>query len=280
MSVVKENAYAKLNLCLAVGDKAENGYHFIESVMQTVSLSDTLWVETAEDIRLECNVPYLPTNEKNLAYRAAQAFFKASGIKGGARIRLEKRVPVCAGLGGGSADAAAVLRALNKLYGAPLSQTALAEAASTLGADVPFCVSGGTAFAFGFGEKLCPLPSAKLYFVLITDNTPLSTPQMYKELDEGVRSPANAISCKAAIENGDIKGAARLAANSFLLLAARKCPSVMKNISLLKENGALGACITGKGPTVFGAFTSKEAAQLCHDAINGSVFCESVDISE
>lgn len=280
MSVITEKAYAKLNLCLKVGERAENGYHFVESVMQTISLFDTVTVEDAKGISVVSNSKFLPANEKNIAYRAALLFFEESGINGGARIGLEKRIPVCAGLGGGSADAAAVLRALNKIHGGVLSKEALLKIAARLGADVPFCVYGGTAFAFGFGEKLSSLPEAKLYYVLVTDSVPLSTPQMYKELDGGERTEADASLCKAAIIEGDLDKAARLTCNSFLALALKKCPKAEKSLSLLKQNGALGACITGKGPTVFGSFTSKESAQRCHAAIKGSVFCESVVISE
>ncbi len=276
MKIITEKAYAKLNLCLAVGDKAENGYHYVESVMQSVSLYDTVTVEKADSITLVCDKAFLPTDEKNLAYKAAKMFFENSTISGGAHIKLEKSIPVCAGMGGGSADAAAVLRALNVLYGAPINSEGLLTLAAGIGADVPFCVNGGTAFAYGFGEKLAPLPHIKLYYVLLTDETPLSTPEMYKALDLGLASPASAMPCKAAVEQGNAEKAASTVCNSFLLLAADKCPKVSTNIKLLKNHGAVSACITGKGPTVFGVYTSKAEAEKVCAQISGAIFCESV----
>ncbi len=280
MNEIAEKAYAKVNLCLKVGERAENGYHFLKSVMQSVSLCDTVTVEKASDISLLCDAPDLPFEEENLAFKAANAFFKACGVCVGARIKLSKRIPVCAGLGGGSADAAAVLRALNALYGEPLGRNELFSAAASLGADVPFCVLGGTAIAEGFGERLSPLPQTKLYYVLLTDKTQLSTPLMYKAFDEGGHaSPVDADGCIAAIRAGDAAGAARLAGNSFYALAAEKCPAVAANAARLAGCGADGVCITGKGPTVFGAFEKREKALACAEKLGG-VFCESAVIGE
>lgn len=276
MKSVKEPAYAKLNLCLNVGKRTESGYHLLESVMQSVSLCDTVTVAAADRTALRCDAPGLPTDGGNLALRAAAEFFAESGVVGGADITLEKRVPVGAGLGGGSADAAAVLRALNALYGRPLDAGTLLRLAARIGADVPFCVFGGTAFAEGFGEKLKRLPDLKLYYVLVTDETPLSTPEMYRKLDGRRPSPVRAAECALAAERGDAAGAAALAGNSFTALAAEKCPLVRVNIEKLLKNGAVGASVTGKGPTAFGAFTSKSAALKCSAALKGSVFCESV----
>lgn len=280
MKEVTEKAYAKVNLCLEVVRRAENGCHFIKSVMQSVNLCDVVTVEKASSISLLCDAPDLPRGEGNLAFKAAAAFFNACGASGGARIRLYKRIPVCAGLGGGSADAAAVLRALNALYGKPLGKEELLAAAASLGADVPFCVFGGTAIAEGFGEKLSPLPQAKLYYVLITDKTRLSTPLMYAALDErGRASPVDADGCIAAVRAGEAGAAARLAGNSFYRLAAEKCPAVAANAARLAECGADGVCITGKGPTVFGAFEQREKALSCAERLCG-VFCQSALIGE
>lgn len=280
MNITTEKAYAKLNLCLNVGSRAPNGYHYVQSVMQAVSLCDTLTIEKANGISLQCNDSDLPGGCDNLAYRAAESFFRASGISGGAHISLEKRIPVCAGLGGGSADAAAVLRALNRLYGSPLSRAELLSAAATLGADVPFCVCGGTAYADGFGERIAPLPDIRLYYVLVPSDVKLSTPQMYAELDRAVPPYIDTKRLVAAISEGDVSAAAACAGNSFLPTAKRKCPKVGENIRLLLRHGAASACITGKGPTAFGAFADRQAALSCAEALPDTIFCESVPLIE
>lgn len=269
VEVAVEKAYAKLNLCLAVGRKAECGYHYVESVVQTLSLSDTLVAEKtkkAGNVELAVAGARLPEGEKNIAYRAARLFFEASRVGGGARLRLEKRIPIAAGLGGGSADAAAVLRALNRLYAKPLTLRRLLELAGSLGADVPFCLRGGTAFAEGFGEKLSFLPQTAFYYVLMKGEKRLPTPLMYSLLDEKGGADADASACRDALARGDREGAARLASNSFLALATEKCPSLTEHVAFLLQNGAKSACVTGKGPTVFGVFTDREKAHACFEA--------------
>jgi len=280
MISVTERAYAKLNLCLTVGGRLENGYHLIESVMQSISLCDTVGITKSNTLSLGCGNRGLPTDSGNLAHRAATLFFAESGIKGGAHIDIEKRIPVCAGLGGGSANAAAVLRGLNKLYGTPFDTAALCRLGAALGADVPFCITGGTAFATGVGEKLLPLPHTPLYYVLMFDQTPLSTPQMYAALDAGVKAPANAAACRDAVLGGNSVGAAQCAANSFYAVALEKCPQIGVNRGKLMQNGAIAATVTGKGPTVFGVFCDQNAAQRCANAINGAFFCQSVPAFE
>lgn len=275
MNAVTEKAYAKLNLSLTVGGVLPNGYHSIESVMQSISLHDVLRIEKSDGISLVCNKPFIPTDERNLAYKAAQLFFRQSGIRGGAAISITKRIPVCAGLGGGSTDGAATLRGLNRLYGAPFSMAELTAMSASLGADVPFCVKGGTVYATGVGDVLEGLPHLPMYYLLIYDKTPLSTPKMYKALDEGRASPSDSAAVRWAVIEGDSQGAARLAANSFLAVATEACPVIEANISALLEMGAVTATVTGKGPTVFGAFGSKEAALLASRKIKGT-FAESV----
>lgn len=276
MSIVKEYAAAKLNLCLTVGDILPNGYHALESVMQTVSLCDTISVSKADEISLACSAPYIPTDSRNLAHKAATLFFKESGISGGAHIHIAKRIPVCAGMGGGSTDAAATLRALNKLYGKPFTLKQLCAMSSQLGADVPFCVRGGTAYVTGVGDKIQPLPHLPLHYVLIFDKTPLSTPKMYAKLDAGVKAPSNAAACMSAVAAGDKQSAAALAANSFLAVATEACPAVAENISTLLAHGAAAATITGKGPTAVGVFTSRSAAVRCVKSIKKATICKSV----
>ncbi len=279
MTVLTERAYAKLNLCLTVGDVLPNGYHSLESVMQSISLYDTVKIEKAENVSLNCEKSRLPTDEKNLAFRAAELFFRQSGIKGGACIELTKHIPVCAGLGGGSSDAAATLRALNRLYGNPFTVDELAKLSAPLGADVPFCVKGGTVFATGVGDVLEVLPHASFYYVLLFDKTPLSTPKMYALLDGGGASPSDSRACREAILAGDTEKAAHLAANSFYDVAKGVCSAVEANALLLLKHKALAATVTGKGPTVFGVFICEKDAV---DAANatGGILCQSVAFSE
>lgn len=279
MTSLTERAYAKLNLCLTVGGVLPNGYHALESVMQSISLYDTVKIKKAESIVLSSDAKFLPTDSRNLAYKAAELFFKESGINGGAVIELTKRIPVCAGLGGGSSDGAATLRGLNRLYGTPFTVDELAKLSAPLGADVPFCVKGGTVFATGVGDVLEVLPHAPLYYVLLFDKTPLSTPKMYALLDGGGASFSDSRACREAILEADMEKAAHLAANSFYAVAKDVCPAVETNAALLIQNGALAATVTGKGPTVFGVFTNEKTAASAAKA-TGGILCKSVSLGE
>ena len=176
MDSVTERACAKINLTLSVGAKRADGYHDISSVMQTISLCDTLKLTKADTLTLECSRRSLPTGDTNLAYRAAALFFAKTGIGGGASIYLKKYIPVAAGLGGGSSDAAAVLRGLNQLYDVGLTSDELCEMGAELGADVPFCVTGGTALATGIGELLAPVQNnVTMHFVVTAGGEGAST---------------------------------------------------------------------------------------------------------
>lgn len=264
-----ERAYAKLNLCLSVKARLENGYHSLESIMQSLSLHDTLYLEKADHIAVDCEgVP----QESNIVTKAALAFFAETGINGGVHIRIEKHIPMEAGLGGGSSDAAAALRALNRIYGAPLSVSRLCAIAATLGADVPFCVQGGCAFAEGIGEKLAALPHRDLHFVLIFNKAKLSTPQMYRLLDERGGDSVDAAQMKNAILHGDIKEIKASLGNSFLPLAASLVPEIGTEIALFSSLGG-AACISGKGPTVFALFDD-EAAARCAAQKCGGIYCK------
>lgn len=270
-----EKAYAKLNLSLEVGGVLENGYHLIKSVMQSISLHDTVTLKRSRGISLNVGSNRVPSDSRNIAYKAAELFFKESGIDGGAEIELKKSIPVCAGLGGGSSDGAAVLRGLNRLYGTPFSAERLTALGASLGADVPFCIKGGTAFATGIGEVLEPLPKPRLFFVLLFDRTPLSTPKMYAALDRGSKSPADAEACRKALLAGDTEGICASVSNSFLTLAKAECEAIERNINALLQNGARHTSITGKGPTVFGVFAEEEEAKTCAEKVRGT-FCFSV----
>ncbi len=272
--MITENAYAKLNLALAVGGRADNGYHYVDSLMQTVSLYDTVSVEKGEGICLSCSDARLPTDGRNLAVKAANAFFAHTGILGGARIHIEKRIPEGAGLGGGSADGGAVLRALDKLYGTRLDSHTLCRIAAPLGADVPFCTLGGTARATGFGEALEVLEDRELCFVLLFGKVSLSTPRMYAALDSGVNCYPDTGELFEAWAADPVAALRRWGGNSFLPLSAAEDASVKSNISRLCALGGAYACISGKGPTVFALFESEQAAmRAARDS--GGIFCKS-----
>lgn len=259
-----EKAYAKVNLTLAVGEKRPDGYHEIVSVMQRVSLCDTLTAErTASGISLTCSDPALPAGEENLAHRAASLFFRETGIAGGAALTLEKRIPSQAGLGGGSSDAASVLLALRKLYAPALSDTELETMAAALGSDVPFFIHGGTQLATGRGEVLSPLPPlTDGWFVIVKPTESFSTPSMYRRLDE--LPPA----CTPPLPPLQY-GLPALAAGLFNRFeAAIPAGSAVWDIKArLAAYGALASLLSGSGSAVFGLFDTETAARAAVEAL-------------
>lgn len=260
-----EKAYAKINLTLDVTGKSADGYHEIKTIMQSVSLCDTVSVERAEEITVSSNKKVIPTHKRNLAYIACEKFFEATGIKGGANIHIKKHIPVAAGLAGGSTDAAAVLRALNRLYKAGLAVEELCRIGASFGADIPYCVQGGTAFCEGIGEVITALPKLpKLDIVISIGGEGMSTPVMYAEIDKRKDLPKiDNDGMASAIKAGDINGVAARLGNVFEEICAEKRPFVRTIKALMLENGALGAAMSGSGPSVFGIFPDKTAAESC-----------------
>lgn len=259
-----EKAYAKVNLTLAVGEKRPDGYHEVVSVMQRVSLCDTLTAEqTREGITLTCSDPALPSGEENLAHRAASLFFRETGIVGGAALTLEKRIPSQAGLGGGSSDAASALLALRKLYAPALSDTELETMAAALGSDVPFFIRGGTQLATGRGEVLSPLPPlTDGWFVIVKPTESFSTPAMYRRLDE--LPPA----CTPPLPplQGGLPALASGLFNRFE--AAIPAGSAVWDIKArLAAYGALASLLSGSGSAVFGLFDTETGARAAVEAL-------------
>lgn len=259
-----EKAYAKVNLTLAVGEKRPDGYHEVVSVMQRVSLHDTLTAEqTREGITLTCSDPALPSGEENLAHRAASLFFRETGIAGGAALTLEKRIPSQAGLGGGSSDAASALLALRKLYAPALPDTELETMAAALGSDVPFFIRGGTQLATGRGEVLSPLPPlTEGWFVIVKPTESFSTPAMYRRLDE--LPPA----CTPPLPplQGGLPALAAGLFNRFE--AAIPAGSAVWDIKArLAAYGALASLLSGSGSAVFGLFDTETAARAAVEAL-------------
>lgn len=260
-----EKAYAKINLTLDVTGKRSDGYHEIKTIMQSVSLCDILSVERAVDITITASKKSIPTDRHNLAYIACQRFFEATGIKSGAKIHIKKHIPVAAGLAGGSTDAAAVLRALNKLYKTGLSVEELCKIGATFGADIPYCIRGGTALCEGIGEVITPLPALpKLEIVISIGGEGMSTPVMYSEIDKRKDLPAiDNQGMIHAIQEQDINGIIARLGNVFEEVCTERRPFVGTIKALMLENGALGAVMSGSGPSVYGVFPDKAAADAC-----------------
>ncbi|HBD85973.1 MAG TPA: 4-(cytidine 5'-diphospho)-2-C-methyl-D-erythritol kinase [Clostridiales bacterium] len=271
MTAAMEKAYAKLNLSLDVLGKRPDGFHDLRMVMQSAALCDDVHVTlTNGGFSAETDRDYIPCDDRNSALKAAKAFFAAAGIRdGGAAIRIKKRIPVCAGLGGGSSDAAAVLRALNRLTGAGLSARQLEAVAEGVGSDVPFCVSGGTALAQGRGERITPLPPLPACAVVICmPNFTASTPELFSRIgSRASRCRPDTDGMVKAIEAGDLAGVARRMYNVFEDVLGRRAADVRGMKNRLLDSGALGAVMSGTGSAVFGLFETDSAAAKARDAL-------------
>lgn len=281
MNSIKEKAYAKLNISLDVSSRRQDGYHDMVMVMQTISLYDDieLSLEDGGRVRAKTNLPFIPGDERNLAVKAAMKFLEATGHEGqGMFIKIVKKVPVGAGMGGGSSDAAAVLRALNRLYGFPLSTAELEELSCAVGSDVAFCVAGGTALATGRGEKLRPLPPLPdCLFVVCKPEFSISTPELFRKLDQiPLRRHPDTAGLLSAIELGDLSQMCRRMYNVFEDVEDRRLRTVSEIKSILLDHGALGAVMTGTGSAVFGVFRPEAAVEeLCALLRKDYGFCES-----
>lgn len=260
---VTSHACAKVNLTLTVGARRGDGYHDVSTVMQTVDLCDTLTVTTGEGgLTMTCTDSALPADGDNLVLRAARAFFAETGLPvPDLCFALEKHIPSQAGLGGGSSDAAAVLRALRTLYAPSLTDAALERMAAKLGSDVPFFIRGGTALAMGRGERIAPLPPLTTgWFVLVKPPEGFSTPEMYRRLDEIPPEPPRSDGMTEALAAGDIRAVAAALCNSFQRVVPPDSAVWAIKDALLAQ-GALGAQLSGSGSAVFGLFQREEAAR-------------------
>ena len=265
------NAPAKINLYLDILGRRADGYHDVEMVMQTVSLCDTVTVARTkhENINLTCSVPISGPVERNTAYLAAQAFFEHANIfNPGIDIHIKKRISICAGLAGGSADAAAVLNALNQIFDTNISKEELAKLGEKIGADVPFCVHGGTMLATGTGttlEALSPMP--KCHFVIVKPDIATSTRAAYEASDVSTSSKNNSEkNVISAIAANDLQALSRSLYNRFEeVLAISEVEEIKR---LLIYHGALNACMSGSGSAVFGIFADETQATKCKDTLS------------
>ena len=279
-STVTERANAKVNLTLAVGTKRPDGYHEVETVMTAVDLFDTVTVSRHPGIRDEliCDPPVTERPEDNLCMKALRVFFQELGVKEDfVTITLQKRIPTQAGLGGGSSDAAAVLRGLRTLYAPDMTDTRLEEMAAELGSDVPYFIRGGTAAATGRGERLAPLPPMpECWFVIVKPEESHSTAAMYAAIDS-VKAERGADSqcMRQGLAAGDLRQIAAGLSNDFqqVLPEGSAVPAIVRS---LREQGALNAQMTGSGSAVFGLFRHREDAEAAADVLKGTyphTFC-------
>ena len=267
MEKIKITACAKINLSLSVLGKREDVYHELDTVMQSVDLSDTVYIEKCRGIITDCKGI---SAEENIAARAARLFCEKTGAEG-CKIKIEKRIPAAAGLGGGSADAAAVLAGLNRLYKTGISKTELCEIAVKIGADVPFLIAGGTARARGIGEKLTPLmPLKDCWFLLAKAEEKPSTAEMFSRLDStdyikpDIEKTVNAVNC------GDLNGVLENLGNSFEILWSK---SPLKE--MLSSTHPAACSLSGSGPARFAVYGDLNSALRARDKLSAKgVFCE------
>ena len=279
-------ACAKLNLTLDVLGKRPDGYHDMKMVMQSITLSDalTLTPNDGKGLRVASNLGFLPADRSNLAAVAALRYWQARNCpEEDLDIRIQKRIPVCAGMAGGSSDAAAVLRALNERDGNPLTPAQLARVGESVGSDVPYCVLGGTALAEGRGEILTSLPALpQCWVVVCKPDFAISTPELFRQIDSvRLRCRSDTAGVLHALEAGDLEGVARRMYNVFEdVLPERQRARVAEIKSVLIQRGALGATMSGTGPTAFGLFReeqqAKSAAALLSENYQETFLCQTV----
>ena len=274
MKKVEEKAYAKINLVLNIGDLRPDGYHDIQTIMQSLELHDDVTVEQTggTGITVTASVDTIPTDESNLAVKAVKAFAAKTGVPAdGLSIHIEKRIPVAAGLGGGSSDAAATLRALNVLYETNLSVDELAEIGIEVGSDVPFCVHGGCAYVEGTGDMVVPTtPMPQCIIVIGKPDLAISTEKMYQRFDQAElpQRADHTPEIMLGLRWENLKAVAESVGNAFeqvLMKNERNTVDMMKEV--MNQFGTLGTAMTGSGPAVFGIFDNELYARVASETL-------------
>lgn len=277
MDQITLKAYAKVNLTLDIKGRRADGYHLLRSVMQSISLADTVTLQKksrGQGISIQCSQPWIPTDERNICWRAVEAFAKHTQVPGGVAvaISLEKNIPAAAGLGGGSADAAAVLHGLNTLYGTGLELAELQQIGLAVGADVPFCLQGGTCLVEGIGEAVTPVgPFPSTVMVLVKPKAGVSTAEIYRSLDpaaHGGNSTDRLLEYLASQTDTPLSGVLE---NALESVTAVLLPEVGLWKGRLLEHGALASLMSGSGPTVFGLFAEEASARRFRDRFQDEV---------
>ncbi|WP_207717335.1 4-(cytidine 5'-diphospho)-2-C-methyl-D-erythritol kinase [Anaerosporobacter faecicola] len=265
MNTIMLKAYAKINIGLDVLGKRPDGYHDVRMIMQTIRLYDKLNMKRIgkDEIILKTNLAYLPTNENNLVYKAIQLLREEFHIKQGVYVELQKHIPVAAGLAGGSSDAAAALIGMNRLFHLKLTKADLMKRAVTLGADIPYCILGGTALSEGIGEVLTPLaPMPRAYIIIAKPPINVSTKYVYEnlKLDEQTKHP-DIDGIMEAIQTRNLVGITERLCNVLEEVTIERYPVIQEIKDTLLSYGAMNALMSGSGPTVFGVFQDLELAK-------------------
>lgn len=280
MNQIRLKALAKINLGLDVIRRREDGYHEVKMIMQTINLYDQIEIKKTREagIKVKTNLFYLPCNENNLVYKAAKLLMDEFGIRDGVEIDLKKRIPVAAGMAGGSSDAATVLFGINKIFGLKLSLKDLMERGVRIGADVPYCLMRGTALAEGIGEKLTALkPMPKCHVLIAKPGISVSTKFVYENLHlEDVKSHPDIDCIIECIESGDLKGAAGSMGNVLEEVTIPAYPVIQDIKDAMNRNGALGAMMSGSGPTVFGLFDDIKLAKKAYAEIKSAKLAKQI----
>lgn len=283
MDRLELKALGKINLGLDVLGRRENGYHDVRMVMQTVYLYDRIIMKKSKTpgIRLETNLYYLPVNENNLAYQAAQMLMDEFHMEEGVSIQLDKHIPVAAGMAGGSSNAAAVLFGMNRMFSLGLSQKELMERGVKLGADVPYCIMRGTVLAEGIGEILTPLsPMPKCYVLIAKPAISVSTKMVYEKLDSHeIEDHPDIDGILAGLKAGDLKKVAGSMGNVLERVTVDAYPVIDQIKKMMIKEGALNAMMSGSGPTVFGIFEEKVTARKAADAIRDARLTKQVYVT-
>lgn len=283
MNEYQIKAYAKINLGLDVVRRLENGYHEVKMVMQTVGIYDVLDFERTDGgIVITTDSGELPTDENNLIYKAAKLMMEAYPVNGGVKIHLEKHIPIAAGMAGGSTDAAATLKGMNRLFDLGCTLQELMELGVKIGADVPYCVMGGTALAEGIGEKLTPLaPAPDCYVLVAKPDINVSTKYVYEHLDaqEIVKHP-DIDGMVEAIAEESLQGILDRMENVLETVTVSAYPVIRTIKDRMKELGAINSLMSGSGPTVFGIFVEKDMARRAYDKLEEEQLAKQIFLTE
>lgn len=283
MNEYRIKAYAKINLGLDVVRRLENGYHEVKMVMQTVDIYDVLdFQRTAGGIVITTDSGELPTNEDNLIYKAAKLMIEKYHITEGVKIHLEKHIPIAAGMAGGSTDAAATLKGMNRLFDLGCTLKDLMELGVNIGADVPYCVMGGTALAEGIGEKLTPLaPAPDCYVLVAKPDINVSTKYVYEHLDaQEIRKHPDIDGMVEAIAEESLQGILDRMENVLETVTVSAYPIIQKIKDRMKELGAINSLMSGSGPTVFGIFVEKDMARRAYDKLEEEQLAKQIFLTE
>ena len=279
MNEYRIKAYAKINLGLDVIRRLPNGYHEVKMVMQSIGLCDELTLEKAsEGISLTTDHPELSCGEDNLICKAAKLMFDTYHIPGGINIHLEKNIPIAAGMAGGSTDAAAVMKGISRLFDLEVPLEQLMELGVSIGADVPYCILGGTALAEGIGEKLTPLTPAPDFYILIAKpEISVSTKYVYENLDiSGVARHPDIDGMVLSIESGSLQGILDRMGNVLESVTVSAYPVIDTLKRRIRELGAVSSLMSGSGPTVFGIFLSERAAEFACEQLKNEKLAKQV----